>query len=252
MPVMLLLEFFSPTMSQSTGYSSDSMSTAQMPTVNQLVVEPLTTFFLAIMSYVPYVLTAVCILASGWVVGRVLQLVVSSFLGSIGFDKFASKAGIEKLLNEGGGKIVPHRWFGQLTFWVAIFVSIISCLDQLRLRLASTELATFLHFVLTVSTGLVIFLIGIFLSIIFSKIVRSVAASMNVTRPDLYAVLAKWSVLAFTFLFCLMQIGMTSQIVLVAVGLVAATFCATFVMAFGVGGAGWAAKVLEKTLKEQK
>ncbi len=253
MGAFILADFVFTPASESVDVSSGvPAAVSPMLDWNTLVAEPLQRFVVGVLSYLPDLLTAFCILLTGWVIGRVLQFIVSLFLSRINFDKFAAKVGIAQILDEGGDKVVPHRWFGALVFWVTILVSVIMSLDQLRLRPASVELDHFLRFFFAVLTGLVITAFGMVLSFICARVVRAIALNIKARQPDLYASLAQGIVLVFTLSAALMQIGLPSQIIIGGVALVAVTLCVTFVISFGMGGVGWAGKVLEKTLKEQK
>jgi hypothetical protein len=214
-----------------------------------LVVDPVREFFIGILAYLPSLLTALCILLAGWLLGRLTQLIVSVFLKHIGFDKMADKSGIARLLSEGSA--APHRQAGRMTFWIVIVVTLIACLEKLHLQTVSSGFSAFFGFIFTVLTGIVIFIAGILLSQLAYKTVRILAQTLNTGRPELYAGTAKWSILIFTVLFCLMKAGLMSQVVMLILGMGAVTLCITFILAFGIGGTRWAGKVLDKTLKEK-
>jgi hypothetical protein len=219
---------------------------------SQLVVEPLNKFFMDMACYIPDLLIAICILLTGWVVGRILQLIVSFFLRSVGFDGFAKKIGIIDLLKDSECKCEPHKWFGLLVFWVSIFVAVAVSLNRLRLSVVSNQLSSFMQFVLQLFIAAVILIAGMFFSVIVAKIIRAVAEDIKVSKPDLCAKLARYIVLVFAALAALVELGMPSQIIFSAVAIVFVTLCITFVIAFGVGGIGWASKVLDKTVKDKK
>ncbi|MDD5019644.1 MAG: hypothetical protein PHH75_04825 [Candidatus Omnitrophica bacterium] len=214
----------------------------------KLVVEPLMKFLTDVAAFIPDVLLAVCILITGWVVGRILQLIVAGFLRVIGFDAFARKTGMTELWG-GSEKVVAHRWFGLLTFWVVMFSSFVLSLDQLRLRIASSELDRLFRFAFMTITILVIFALGMFLSIICSKLIRAFAQQIKAEKPDTYAALAKGIILVFTILACLLQIGVPEGIIFGAIGIAFATLCLSFILAFGLGGRVWAGRMLEKLLR---
>lgn len=233
-------DYYSP---YSTGSSSSSVDW------QTLVVDPVREFFTGILAYLPALFTALCILVAGWLLGRLAQLLVSFFLKHIGFDKMADKAGLSRLLAE--GTAAPHRQAGRLTFWIVITVTLIACFERLHLQALSSGLGALSGFVFSILTGLVIFIAGILLSQLADRTVRVLAQTLNTGRPGLYAGIAKWGILVFTVLFCLMRAGLMSQVIIVILGMAALTLCITFILAFGIGGTRWAAKVLDKTLKEK-
>lgn len=216
-----------------------------------LISDPVKDFFMGVVSYLPSLLTALCVLVTGWLIGRLLQFVVSALLRHIGFNKFAEKAGLSALLNENGENNSPSRWAGRLVFWSVIITTLVICLNQLRLQTASSGLGTLFHFVFTILTGLVIFVAGMALSMLAAKVVRTIANNLQIKHPERYANTARWGVLVFTFSFCLIKAGVMSQLVLVAMSMIFASLCIAFILAFGIGGTKWAGRILEKTLKDK-
>jgi hypothetical protein len=247
-----MLGLFAASADRSDYYSpySDGAGSSLAPADWQtLVADPIREFFTGILVYLPGLITALCILAAGWLLGKLAQLIVSVFLKHIGFDKMADQAGLSRLLTEGAA--APHRQAGRLTFWIVITVTLIACLEQLNLQLLSSGLSALSGFIFSILTGLVIFIAGILLSHLADKTVRALAQTLNTGRPGLYAGTAKWGILVFTVLFCLMRAGLMSQVIIVILGMAALTLCITFILAFGIGGTRWAAKVLDKTMKEK-
>lgn len=214
----------------------------------KLVVDPLRKFLSDMMAFIPDVLLAICILVTGWVVGRVLQLIVMGFLKAIGFDAFAQRTGMTGLWG-GSEKIAPHRWVGLLVFWIAMFSSFVLSLDQLRLRIASSGLNQLFHFTLMVITVLVIFGLGMFLALVCSKMIRVFAQQLKVEKPEVYAVWTRGIILAFTILACLIHIGVPETIIFGVVGTGFLTLCLAFILAFGLGGRAWAGKMLDKFIR---
>jgi len=229
-------------------------SSAQLPsepmTFDTLVMRPLDQIATDILQFLPNFIRAVFILLVGWLIARVLQWIVSLVLKSIGFNKFADHIGITTLIQQDGGKTEPNRWFGRLTFWLIMVFSMVTGLGQLNLYIASRWLNDFSFFVITILTTLVIFVFGVFLSILSSKVVLTVTQKFNAEQGALYAAITRWAVLMFTFLISLRQFGLPAEVILSILGVAYVTLCITFVIAFGGGGVGWAARVLDKTLKK--
>lgn len=217
---------------------------------NSLIVEPLKDLLLDIAGFLPDLLVAICILLIGCLVAKLAQIIVSFFLKTIGIDQFAESIGISSLLKKGEKSIPPHQWFGALIFWVVIIVSLVMSSDQLRLRIASRQLDSFLYFSFKAFGALVIFVIGMCFSLIAYKVVRAVAENLQIQPPNLYANIAKWTTLIFTAIASLNQIGLPPDIILTALGIALGTLCVTFILAFGIGGTVWAGKVLNKLTKD--
>ncbi len=236
-------------------YGTAPLETASAsPTLDwqSLVVDPLSRFVQNAAQFIPDILTIICILISGWIIGLILMFLVRLFLKSAGFNKFADVVGVSKILRDSGSTSLPHHWVGTVVLWSALLVSLGMSFERLQLGVISRQLSQFTGFILAVLISLMTAAIGIILSFICSHIVATVARSVGARKPDSYANVARGSVLAFTMLACLSAIGLPVQITFAAIGLISVTLCITFVLCFGLGGAGWAGKVLEKRLPSDK
>lgn len=214
--------------------------------LNNLVVRPLETMLAQVLGFIPDLVAAIYILVFGWVIAQILRLMIAGFLTAIRFDGIAEKTGLSEIIKEGDKSASASKWVSVLAFWIAIFVSIIIALDRLRLRIASESLDQFLRLFVSAVTAVVIITIGMFLSEVIARLVRTIAGKLNAPRAQLQANIVRWAVLIFTSILTLAQFGIPGQFVLIAVGAVFITLCITFIIAFGTGGSAWAAKVLNK------
>ena len=217
----------------------------------QLVRQPLESSLVRFVSFIPNIVLGVCGLIIGLVVARILQLIVTTVLGSIKFDDFAKRIGITGLISEEKDALKPHQWFGLAAYWLTIIVTIISILNQLNLRIVSRQIDSLIQFMFMIFSSFSIFVFGLLLSFLAARIVRTVASNTKLFNPDRLAAVTKWVILFFTVFACLIEIGLPANIIFMALGIVFVTLCITFVCSFGIGGIPWATKVLERTLKNK-
>ena len=236
----------------------DSRSMNRDLDLNVLIVEPLRDMIIEILRFIPNLIEAVVIVFIGWIVAKIAQAMITKFLKTVNFDGFAATIGLSSFFEKSSGKdkdsaaVPPHKWFGSLVFWISIAVSFIMALRELRLSVASIRMDSFFNFLLTIFTAVVIFVLGLFMSFVVAKVVKQVAKNTNVDNPDLWALMSRIAILAFTSIVCLLEIGLPVQIMLTAVACVFISCCVVFVISFGVGGIQWAGKVLDKTLENKK
>ncbi|MFH2138536.1 MAG: hypothetical protein ABII88_08505 [Candidatus Omnitrophota bacterium] len=220
---------------------------------NVLVFDPLKNMFIEAVRFIPDLLLAIFIILIGWLIAKLAQVIISGFLKSIGFDGFAKMIGVATILEENKeNAIAPHKWFGLLAFWVTMIISFVMALNKLRLRIASIHLDNFLQFLMSIFTVVVIFVLGMFLSFVVSKIVKSVAEHTKIQKPELWANITRTAILVFTSIVCLVEIGLPPQIMLIAISGIYISLCIVFVVSFGIGGVGWASKVLDRTLEKKE
>ena len=216
---------------------------------NALLVEPIKHNGEKIIGFLPNIVEAFFILAIGWFIALMAQIVSRSFLGFIAFDSIAEKSGFAAALKENGISTKPTEWLSRLFYWIAMIAAIVKSLFSLRLGQAADGVDLFSGIIFQSGGLLLIFIIGLFLSVVLSRIVHTTAVNLNVKSPAAYGRTMKWTVLVFTILLVLRQIAIPMNFIFLVAGAVFVSICIAFIIAFGVGGAGWAAKTLEKISK---
>jgi hypothetical protein len=199
--------------------------------------------------FIPSIINAFYILIFGWVIAFATRFITRKFLKFINFDKIAEKTGMVAVLNENGINTVPTEWFSRLFYWIVMIAAVIQSLSELKLGDAAGGLDLFSGFVFQSVGLLAIFIIGLFMSVVLSKIIVTTATNLKVKAPQAYGRTMKWAVLIFTILLVLRQIAIPMNFIFIVAGAVFVSICIAFIIAFGVGGAGWAAKVLERMSK---
>jgi hypothetical protein len=176
-------------------------------------------------------------------------LISRRLLTLLHFDTIAEKTGIANALQENGIGTKPTEWFSRLFYWIIMISATIKALFALRFGEAAGGLDLFSGFVFQGLGLLTLFILGLFMSIILSKIVYTTSASLKVKSPIAYSRTMKWTILAFTLLLVFRQIAIPMNFVFMIAGAVFVSICIAFILAFGIGGAGWAAKTWEKMSK---
>lgn len=216
---------------------------------NTLLWEPIRQNGEKLAALLPDLINAIYILVLGWMIAFALQFAARKFLAYVRFDKIAEKTGIAGVLSENEINTKPAEWVSRLFFWIVMITAIVKTLEEVHLRDMSYGLDLFSSFIFQ-SVGLsVIFIIGLFMSVVLAKIVNATSASLKVKSPQAYGRTMKWAILIFTILLVLRQIMVPMNFVFIIVGAVGVSLCVAFIIAFGFGGTGWAAKILEKILK---
>jgi len=217
--------------------------------INTLLWEPIKQNGEKIAGFLPNIIDAFYILLFGWIIAFAAKLISRSFLKFIGFDKLSEKTGIAAALNENGISTKPAEWFSCLFYWIIMIAALIKALFKLRLGEAAGGLDLFSGFIFQSLGLLFIFIIGLFMSVVLSKIVFATSSNLKVKSPGTYSRIMKWAVLVFTLLLILRQIAIPLNFAFMVAGAVFVSICIAFIIAFGIGGAGWAAKTLEKISK---
>jgi len=211
-----------------------------------LIVKPLKDMLADLAGFIPNILGALLILFAGWMIAHLCRLLVGKFLKSIGFNSIAEKIGIPEVTGKNNEKIAPDQLMSLLAFWGVLLASFIMMLTRLGLNDLSFHIDKLFSYVITILIAVIIAVVGVALSMVVHRIIRSTAKSTGTSKPELSANIARWIILAFTGIVCLSQIGFHIDMLLIPIGIILATLCITFVLAFGLGGRMWAERMLDK------
>jgi hypothetical protein len=213
---------------------------------NTLLWEPIRENGEKIAGLIPHLINALYILAFGWVLAFVVQFIFRKLLVFISFDKIADKTGVAGALKESGIETNPTEWFSLLSFWIVMIGVVVKILFEMGLFGAAGGVDLFSGFVFQSLGLLAIFLLGIFLSVVLGKIVYATSVTLKIKSPQAYSRVMQAAVLVFTLLLVLRQIAVPMNLVILIAGAVFVSLCIAFIIAFGVGGRNWAAKMLDK------
>jgi len=214
------------------------------------VLDPLKQIFIDIIKFIPLLVKAAGIILIGWAIAWVVMKLLWKFLETIHFDRIAETTGIDQVLDEQKLGMSPAQWISKLFYWFGIFISWIIALDVLRLQLPSVMLEEIGGFLSTIFIGVIIFLLGLFLSMVASKFVESTARKLGAGNPILQAAVIRWAVILLTFVTALSHFGFPSDFILIVLAAVGLTLCITFVIAVGIGGIPCVPMIYEKMHKK--
>ncbi len=217
---------------------------------NTLIWDPLKKIADKLLNIVPNLIEAAYVLLTGWIMAHIIQFVIRKILILIRFDKIAKKTGIVALLKDVRVTMSPSVWFSKFAYWVVMISAILAALDELNFTGATFQIDQLAVFVFTIFGILLIFLTGLFMSIIVGRIVHTTTKNLRVKNANTYATAVRWTILVLTFILILRRLTVPMEFILIPIAALFVTLCITFIIAFGAGGSGWAAKVLDRLLKE--
>jgi len=190
------------------------------------------------MAAIPAIFGAVLVLLVAYLVGRVVSGLVSNVLAGIGFDHFLAQLG----LRFSDGKQPPSSLVGYLVLVAIIFFAAIEAAEILGFAILADMIKDFAVFAGQVILALILFAVGLFVA---NLVHRAVGASGNVHAP-LLATSARVAILVLAGSMALRQIGVASDIINLAFGLILGAVAVAVAIAFGFGGRDIAARQLQE------
>ena len=236
------------------------------------VTQPITAMLDRVLLAVPNIFAAAIILFLSFVVGRLVAQLVTDLLTRLGFNQLVERMGFRRVLaqvkpasrtqdallndmltSEKQPTSVAHERTPAATVGSVILVAI--------LAFASAEAANMLGFgnlaVLInqfivlggqILTGLAIFGVGLWLSNMAAKAI----ASSDASYANTLGMVARFAILALSGAMALRQMGLATEIINLAFGLILGAVAIAAALAFGLGGREVAGRELDRSVSKMR
>ncbi|MDZ8050149.1 MAG: mechanosensitive ion channel [Aulosira sp. ZfuVER01] len=215
-------------------------------TLNALKIEAISVPAIAmlqqILNALPAIFTALAILIIGYFVGRFVSDLVTSILTSLGFNNIFAVLGLPSprqtaVYTEAGAPVstptrTPSEIVGIIAFVGIMLFATVAAVNILNIAALTALISGILIIFGRILAGLVVFGIGLFLA----NLAFSIIASSENTQARILGQVARIAIITLVSAMALRQIGVASDIVNLAFGLLIGAIAVAIALAFGLGG----------------
>ncbi len=209
-----------------------------METVNQwkdLSFNTISTILMDIASAFPKIVGALVVLLVGWVISKVLRLVLKKVLKVAQVSKVSDKINDAKLFGDSDFKIDIEKVLLSFVKWLLLLVFIIAAADIAEMTVISTEIANLLRYLPILLSAMVIFMVGLFAAKLIKNMLVSVFDSMGFGGSKLVSGIVFYILLIFVTITALNQAGIDTSIITSNFTIILGSFLLAFSIAFGLG-----------------
>ncbi len=189
----------------------------------------------------PVILVAAALLATAYVVGRIVADLIRDVLHEAGFDQLLGRLGLTPVMPPGEDFVASNVVRILIVATIVLFAAI-EAASLLAFENVALLLTRLLQFAGQFVLGVVFVGFGIFLAHVSVKAIR--ASSMP--QRELFAGAARVGILIFATAIGLHQMGLAGEIIEIAFGIVLGSVAVAFAIAFGLGGRDAAARQIEQ------
>jgi small-conductance mechanosensitive channel len=198
------------------------------------------------LSYIPQIIGAIIILIVGYIIGKVLQALITRILEGVGFEDWMERGGVKQFFDRAGTSETPSSILGRLVFWFIFIIAITMAANTLGIQQISSFLNQLIVYIPSIFVAILILFLATLLANFVSGIVR------GATGSEMLASIAQYVIIVYAVFAALTQLGIAVQltantflILLGAVGLALA-------LAFGIGGREVARDIVEKAYNRRQ
>jgi hypothetical protein len=205
----------------------------------------------AIWEMLPDLLLALVLLIAGWLVAKIIRRAAIRFLRSLHVDDLAERAGFEDFLIQGGVQVTTVTLIGNTIYWLILAGVFVALLDGLGMRSAGALLERMVLFIpnLVLAVGILVF--GSLLARVVGALVFSYLSNVGSPAAEPIGALARYALLIFILFMAAEQLAIQSEVLVSAFQIAFAALCFAAALAFGLGGRHWAAKQIERYMKNR-
>ena len=231
----------------------------------QAISQPAVAMLNDILSAVPKIFTAALILALAYILGRWVGDLVTNILRGIGFNNVFSWLGVQPkqplrltpsssdpdatILQEPEAPTrTPSEFVGIVVQVGILLFAVVAATDVLGIPALTAIVSGIVLVAGRVLSGLVVFAIGLYLA----NLAFSLIASSGTRQARLLGQAARIAIIAFVAALALQQMGIGSDIVNLAFGLLLGAIAVGIALAFGLGGREIAADQIREWLASFK
>lgn len=186
-----------------------------------------------VLEILPRVAAALFVLILGWLLARLLRLLVVRAIGRL--DTLWQRLILKRELEQRQARHTPIRIVGELVFWLLMLIFVTLATEILGLKIFGDWLKEIVSYLPLAAAGLLILLVGFVISSLVRDLVISTTATAGLSHGDLLGRTAQIIILFITIIIGIDQIGIDIAFLSVVVSIVLASMLGSIALAFGLG-----------------
>jgi hypothetical protein len=199
-----------------------------------------------VLGAVPKILGFLLILGAGWILAALFAGAVEAILRRVRFNDMAHRSGLAGFVDKTGADTDAIGFVALVAKWFVRLIALVVAFDALGLPAVSEILRQLLLWLPNLVVALVVLVIGGLAASALSGVVQASAAGAGLSRPDIMATIARYSVWVFAIVVAVNQVGIASDLVNTLFTAVVAGLALALGLAFGLGGRDTAADILNE------
>lgn len=211
-----------------------------------VILDPLRAMLVQVSVFLPRLALAVIVVLVGWLLARVVRFAVVKALRMINFPVLTERAGMDRFLSQGGISTDTTAIIGLLVHWLVIVAALVIAFNGLGLTYITDLLMRIVLFLPRVVLALVIFAFGTYFARFVGDTVATYCRNASISDGELIGTLARYVIMVVVSVIALDHLNVGGDIIREAFLIVLAGVVLAFALAFGLGGKGWAADLLQR------
>jgi hypothetical protein len=196
----------------------------------------LTSALTLVFSFIPKLLGFLVILLVGWLVASAFEKIIAALLRKVGFDRMADRIGLTRLEQRMNLRMDAAGLLAKIVYWFVFLVFLVPAVEALGLSSISSLLGQLIAYIPNVFVAILILFLGTLAATFVADLIRGAIASANVGNANVFANIARYTILGFVAIIALEQLQIAPAILNILFTAIVGALALAFGLAFGLGG----------------
>ncbi len=220
--------------------------------LRRVIIEPLEGFYEKVLHFLPNLLVAVLIFVIGVVLALIFRAVFSRLFRAVGVDRFFERYGTAELMKKGGLRDPVSVLLSKFLAWVIVVIFAVIAMRTLEVITIRQLLESFLLYLPSVFTALLVLLFGYLLSNFLGRAALIASVNAGIRIAGIIGKFVKFLIFTLAVTMALEQLGIGRETVILTFVIVLAGVVLALALAFGLGGRDLAKEYLERKIGGKK
>jgi hypothetical protein len=203
-------------------------------------------------AFLPKLLLAIVVLVIGWLLAKLVRFIVERGLRAVNFSVLTERAGTDNFLQQAGMRGDTTTLFGLFSFWMVILATLIIAFNGLGLTYITDLLGRLVVYAPKFLIAMLVVVFGSYCARFVGNAVHQYCVDAAIPDADLLSRIARYIIMTFVVMIALSQVEIGGDIVQRTFLIILAGLVLAIALAFGLGGKGWAAALLERWWPQRK
>ncbi|MEO6203420.1 MAG: hypothetical protein ABIU05_24640 [Nitrospirales bacterium] len=188
-----------------------------------------------IVAYLPTLILACMLLGLGYVLARLVSVVVTRLLQLMGFDRLLSRTAVQTLLERSGTKQKSSEILGMIGFWIIFLVFLIQASNTLSLTMVSDALTSIAYYIPKVGIAVLVLVLGLIAANFVRELITMTCSSAGITHGTMVAQAVYVAVVLLIVVTAIDALGINTELLNNTIVILLAGLIGGAALSFGLG-----------------
>ena len=188
-----------------------------------------------IVAFLPTVILAIMLLGLGYVLARVVSILVTRLLQLMGFDRLLSRTAVKTLLERSGTKQKSSEILGLIGFWIIFLVFLIKASDTLQLTIVSDALTSIAYYIPKIGIAVLVLILGLIAANFVRELITMTCSSAGITHGTMVAQAVYVAVVLLIVVTAIDALGIDTELLNNTIVILLAGLIGGAALSFGLG-----------------